>query len=171
MNHNIEIKARAKNFSTQLKVAENLSDTPLEILQQEDTFFSVNSGRLKLRKFSESHGELIFYRRANNKHAKQSSYQICPTETPEILKKTLVMALGLIGIVKKTRFLFRYGQTRIHLDKVERLGHFIEFEYVLRPNEDLKNAQNVIAKLMNDLQINEEDLVSGAYIDLLLSDS
>ena len=49
-----------------------------------------------------------------------------------MLKKTLVMALGLVGIVQKTRYLFHYGQTRIHLDKVEKLGHFIEFEYVLK---------------------------------------
>ena len=72
MNQNIEIKAKAQNFSEQLKTAETLSDTPIEILQQEDTFFTVNSGRLKLRKFNETHGELIFYRRSNTKQAKQS---------------------------------------------------------------------------------------------------
>lgn len=170
MNQNIEIKAKATDYSEQLKTAETLSDTPIEILKQEDTFFNVNEGRLKLRKFSETHGELIFYRRSNTKQAKQSSYKICPTETPELLKKTLIMALGIIGIVRKTRFLFHYGQTRIHLDKVENLGHFIEFEYVLKPNEDLTNVQNVIAKLMRKLKISEDDLISHAYIDLLLSD-
>ena len=46
-------------------------------------------------------------------------------------KSVLSLALGAIGSVKKVRTLYMVGQTRIHLDKVEGLGEFVEFEVCL----------------------------------------
>jgi adenylate cyclase class IV len=40
----------------------------------------------------------------------------------------LTQALGARGQVKKRRLLFMYQQTRIHVDKVEGLGNFMELE-------------------------------------------
>ena len=51
---------------------------------------------------------------------------------PESLKSTLSLALGVRGVVRKTRYLYLVGQTRIHLDDVEGLGHFMELEVVMQ---------------------------------------
>ena len=65
MARNIEIKARIDNIEAlESKVAKIADNGPTEIVQ-DDTFFHCEAGRLKLRVFSEKHGELIFYRRAN----------------------------------------------------------------------------------------------------------
>ncbi|NNF00116.1 MAG: class IV adenylate cyclase [Pyrinomonadaceae bacterium] len=170
MNSNIELKAKARKFSEQIKIANELSESPQDTLLQEDTFFFSKNGRLKLRKFSESRGELIIYQRPDKTGAKQSSYEICPTRTPEVLKNTLSLALGVIGVVRKTRYLFFHGQTRIHLDVVNDLGQFIEFEYVLQPDEAPENGQIAVDYLKKRFGIRRDDLISHSYIDLLLSE-
>ena len=49
MPSNIEVKAHARNFAEIQARAEKLSDTPVEVIPQEDTFFNTPQGRLKLR--------------------------------------------------------------------------------------------------------------------------
>jgi len=170
MNKNIELKAKARDFSAQIKIAQELSDSPQETLIQEDTFFKVENGRLKLRKFSEARGELIFYQRSDTPDAKQSSYKIYPTEEPDLLKETLKLSAGISGIVEKTRYLYFHGQIRIHFDQVKNLGEFIEFEYVLKPDEPNENGLKALEILIEKLEIRSQDIISHAYIDLLLSD-
>ena len=49
MASNIEIKARVDDFESLRIRAEALSDQPLKVIPQEDTFFNTEKGRLKLR--------------------------------------------------------------------------------------------------------------------------
>ncbi|MGK0439221.1 MAG: adenylate cyclase, partial [Paracoccaceae bacterium] len=59
MAQNIEIKARATNVASQLKLAEQISDKALETLVQRDTFFKVADGRLKLREFHDDSRDTV----------------------------------------------------------------------------------------------------------------
>ena len=138
MNSNIEIKARAWDFWRQKELAGELTDRAEELICQEDTFFKTLKGRLKLRMFSPSQGELIYYERDNISGPKQSNYSISKTDDPIKLKNMLSCALGIQGVVRKKRYLFLVGQTRIHLDDVEGLGYFIELEVVMQPNQTAK---------------------------------
>lgn len=80
----------------------------------------------------------------------------------------LTDSMGVKGCrVKKTRFLFIFNQTRIHLDKVENLGNFLEFEVCLKPEQTLKEGQEIAEDLMKTFQLRNEDLMSGAYLDEL----
>jgi adenylate cyclase class IV len=60
-------------------------------------------------------------------------------------------------------------QTRIHLDTVTGLGQFIELEVVLGEGQNDEQGRLVAETLMAKLEINPEDLVEGAYMDLLES--
>src|SRR6185503_8914246 len=111
--------------------AETLSDTPVEIIPQEDTFFHTPQGRLKLRLLSPKKGQLIYYTRPDQGGPKRSDYHISLTADPENLKRVLELAYGIRGIVKKKRYLYLVGQTRVHLDDVEGLGRFMELEVVM----------------------------------------
>ncbi len=164
---NIEIKAKIRDWSRLKQLVIALSDTQEELLEQEDIFFSAKDGRLKLRIFNSSSGELIHYHRADVKEAKQSSYIISKTTDPASLQAALSAALGVIGIVKKKRWLYCIGQTRVHLDEVVNLGEFLELEYVLRPTEELHIANELVSDLMRYLEIHSEDLIACAYIDML----
>lgn len=169
MPANIEIKARAHNFHQQQLLAEALSDTPVTLLEQEDIFFNCQSGRLKLRIFDKNNGELIHYYRDDQTDAKESKYNIVHVDNPLELKLVLSMALIIKGTVKKRRFLYITGQTRIHLDSVEQLGDFLELEYVLQDDEDRNQATMYVNEIMKKLTINNSDLIAEAYIDLLMN--
>jgi predicted adenylyl cyclase CyaB len=167
MSRNIEIKARIESIEAlATKVAALADEGPVE-LTQEDTFFRCDAGRLKLRAFSDLRGELIFYARANQAGPKESLYIISKTGEPGSLRDTLSLAYGQIGHVKKRRTLYLIGKTRVHLDMVEGLGNFMELEVVLMEGEEAQLGVEVALNLMAQLGIRSEQLVEGAYVDLI----
>jgi adenylate cyclase class IV len=167
MARNVEIKARIASVEALLPRAAALaSDGPSEI-QQDDTFFRCESGRLKLRDFLDGSGELIFYRRADRSGPKESFYLRSLTSTPAVLRESLSLAYGQAGRVVKHRTVFLIGRTRVHLDKVAGLGHFMELEVVLGENEPAEVGVREANELMGQLGIEPQQLIEGAYVDLL----
>jgi predicted adenylyl cyclase CyaB len=169
MPSNIEIKAYARNFDEIRRRAEVLSNQPVNILPQEDTFFNTPQGRLKLRVLSGNQGQLIYYTRPDQEGPKRSDYHIFLTNDPENLKRALELAYGIRGVVRKTRYLYLVGQTRVHLDDVEGLGQFMELEVVMREGQSDAEGQAIAEDLMAHLGVERSDLVEGAYMDLLES--
>jgi predicted adenylyl cyclase CyaB len=169
MPSNIEIKARVRDFNKIRRRAEQLSDTRVEVIPQEDTFFNTPQGRLKLRLLSQNEGQLIYYTRPNQEGPKRSDYHIFLTSEPENLKRVLELAYGIRGIVRKTRYLYLVGQTRVHLDDVEGLGQFIELEVVMRERQSASDGQAIAEGLMAALGVEKSNLLQGAYMDLLES--
>ena len=166
MAANVEIKARVRDLEALERKAARLADRGPRILVQNDVFFHAPQGRFKLRSFPEGHGELISYRRPDVTGPKRSSYSIFETADSAALHRVLTEALGVAGTVRKERRLYQVGQTRIHLDRVEGLGDFMELEVVLKPGQDEADGVALAHELMQALGIRDEDLVDGAYFDL-----
>ena len=164
---NIEIKARASDFNRQKMIAESLSDIPGEQIWQEDIFFKVSKGRLKLRIFDSGSGELIYYIRADSNGPNVSQYEISVTNEPESLKNILTSSLGVHGIIKKQRTLYKIGHTRIHFDQVKDLGDFIELEFVMQDNTSKNEALQTVRNLMEKLEIQDNHLINTSYIDMV----
>ena len=167
MPSNIEIKARVTDLAPIRAGIEPLADGPAETLDQEDIFFASPGGRLKLRILGSGHGELIHYHRDDIAGPKTSQYTIAPTTDPGALRAILSSVLGVLGVVRKRRWLYRLGQTRVHLDRVEGLGEFVELEVVLRPDQAEGVGMALAQGLMARLGIAEGQLVDVAYIDLM----
>lgn len=167
MPTNIEIKARLLDPTQTRALVEALSDTPPQTLRQRDTFFRCSHGRLKLREAGQGQAELIFYTRPDSATAKQSDYEITAVPDPGLLRGVLSRALGVTQTVVKTRVLYLVGQTRVHLDSVDGLGDFLELEVVLRPGQGIAEGQAIAADLMDRLGIQDADLCSTAYADML----
>ena len=167
MSTNIEIKARVHDFPELKRRAEAISDSPLEVIPQEDTFFVTSKGRLKLRVLAPDRAQLVYYERPDQDGPKRSDYFIFNTDDPENLKTALSLALGIRGVVKKTRYLYMVGETRVHLDDVDGLGYFMELEVVLRRDQSDNEGQAIANDLMKKLGIESSDLIEGAYMDLL----
>lgn len=167
MARNVELKARVSNPEALVSTVARLATTGAVEIVQDDTFFRCEFGRLKLRTLSPTEGELIFYAREDVEGPKESSYCVSPTSSPAALREVLSLAWGRIGDVRKHRTLFRVGRTRIHLDHVQRLGHFVEIEVVLEEGEALERGVAEARELMGQLSISREQLVHHAYIDLI----
>ena len=167
MPRNIEIKAYVENFNSMLEKVTKLAGQEPKVINQDDNFFNCSTGRLKLRKFSDNKGELIFYQRPSSDGPKECFYVISPTQSPDTLAESLILAYGVIGRVTKKRLLFITGRTRIHLDKVEGLGDFIELEVVLNQQECSENGIKEANDLMRILGIESSSLIQDAYVDMI----
>jgi len=167
MATNIEIKARVHHPARLREKVEAISETAGERIPQEDIFFNSPKGRLKLRILDVDQGQLIYYERPDSTGPKQSDYFISFTGEPGTLTDVLTRTYGVRGVVRKERWLYWVGNTRIHLDQVEGLGSFLEFEVMLSDGQSVQQGQDIVAGLMARLDISGSDLIDAAYIDLL----
>lgn len=164
---NIEIKAKVRDPARLRALAETVADTKAHVISQRDVFFHTAQGRLKLRILGAERGSLVYYERADTSGPRPSEYTIADTADPASLERILSAALGVRGEVCKVRTLYMVGRTRIHLDEVDGLGHFVELEAVLGPGQTATEGRAMVDDLMAKLEIEEWDLVNVAYIDLL----
>jgi adenylate cyclase class IV len=169
MARNIEIKARAHDFEGLRERAATLArgEPPL-IYRQQDHFYDVPRGRLKLRRFTDgTPAELIFYQRDDRDGPKVSFYQRSPVSNADAMHALLATALSTRGIVTKERHVYFAGRTRIHLDRVDGLGDFVELEVVLGQDDDETGGEAEAHEVFRQLGVAHNDLVPVAYVDLL----
>jgi len=167
MARNIEIKARIEDIEKLAAKVAAIADKGHFELFQDDTFFACPNGRMKLRIFSATEAELIFYRRPDQTGPKESVYSIAPVTAPDKIREVLSQGYGQTGRVIKHRTLFLIGRTRVHLDRVEGLGDFLELEVVLTEKEASGDGVATANDLLRKLGIPAENLIEGAYVDLL----
>ncbi len=160
---------------------------------QRDTYFVAPRGCLKLREWwreedggdggwsghayedGEPGAALISYARPDHSGSRFSDYRICPVDNAQALLTVLAGTLVVKTVVEKRRALYRYGDTRIHLDLVTSLGAFVELETVLAgdgqtPGEHAKIEAAAAAEHREVIALLELDglpSVAGSYCDLL----
>ncbi|MDO9091706.1 MAG: class IV adenylate cyclase [Rubrivivax sp.] len=171
MPRNIEIKARINSVEALLTAARTLARSEPAVIEQDDTFFTVPHGRLKLREFADGSAELIHYHRPDSGEAKASDYVRVAVPDAAALREALQRACGLLGRVRKTRLLVLVDEagfsTRIHIDRVRGLGEFMELEVVLKPGQSDSEGTAVAQALMSRLDLADAPRLAGSYLDLM----
>jgi adenylate cyclase class IV len=189
MAENFEAKFDCDDLEEVERLAKRLGATFAGELVQTDTYFRVPEGRLKIRqqRSPEPYAELIAYFREDSPQIRLSRYERTPLPDPQ---KVLVPLIGRHGepyaIVRKRRRLYLLESARIHLDRVEDLGEFVEIE-VVRPQpvspdahigegpaggaaDDWSNRAEAFARrIAEGLSLRPEQVRSGSYADLLES--
>src|SRR3954449_2094418 len=164
---NVELKARDPDPERSLERCVALGAEDRGELRQRDTYFAARRGRLKLREQEPGAAELIAYERADEAQARESRYRIPPVREPEALREALDAALGTVVVVDKRRRLFLWQGVRIHLDRVEGLGAFVELEGVAADGSDLAREGELVERLRAVLDIAPEAIEATGYADLL----
>jgi adenylate cyclase class 2 len=165
----MELKAKVQDLEVVRRRLARLGARHVGTFRQIDVYFNVLEGRLKLREVeSKNNAELIYYERENIAGPKKSNVFILKIQDPKVFKNLLKSLLKTSAIVKKVREIYRYKGTQIHLDTVEKLGNFVEFERkTLAGERATKKNQRILEKLMEKLGINLESLEKLSYGDLI----
>jgi homotetrameric cytidine deaminase len=166
---NVELKATDPDPARSLAVCLELGAADEGTLFQRDTYFRVPEGRLKLREQEPGGAVLIQYRRADRPEARESRYRLIEVEDAGATRSALDEALGTLAIVEKERRLLLWEGVRIHLDKVEGLGSFVELEGVAPERSDLSGEHDRVARLTEALGIEDSTILSDSYSDLVLA--
>jgi len=85
------------------------------------------------------------------------------------VKSLFEQLLGIEIVIKKQRKIYLYENVRIHLDEIEGLGTFIEFEAVFddKDNLDVEKQKEKVDYLMQKLDVKKEMLIAVSYENLL----
>lgn len=168
MSANLEIKAPVADPGAFRQRAQALATETVGVDEQTDTYFRVPTGRLKLRESSLAGAQLIPYRRPDDDGPRRADYQVIPIEDPAGLISLLTDMLGVHRIVRKRREIWLVENVRIHLDRVEGLGDFMELEAVFdgTPAAEAEQQQKVAA-LMKELRVDPSSLIATSYEALL----
>jgi adenylate cyclase, class 2 len=165
---NLEIKAPIENLSACRKIAANYCGNKKSALHyfenQEDIYYRVKQGRLKLRIINGKGGTLIYYNRSNKTKKRVSNYYLSQTSTPGELDATMTGLFGKLVTVKKRREIFISDNVRIHLDSVKGLGKYLEFEVIFN---SIDIARKTMKKLINTFGLDEKTFIKYSYSDLL----
>jgi predicted adenylyl cyclase CyaB len=168
MPANFELKARCADLERARDRARAIATRWLGVDEQVDTYFKTAAGRFKLRESSLSGAQLVPYLRPDAPLARRSDYVVIPVLEPERTKALLAELLGVHRIVRKAREIGVFENVRIHLDRVEGLGDFVELEAVW-DGDGVGEAEQArkVAFLRERLAIRDEDLVAASYEGLL----
>ncbi len=161
-----ELKARCRELGT---VKAELQGRAVHeaTLRQVDTYFVAPTGRLKLREVEGRRAQLVYYERPDLADVKASRVLLANVEDGPGLRALLTAALGAKATVAKSREIWRWEEVQVHLDTVEGLGTFVEFEEVVREPQDLPQAQAHLRRLLGELGIGPDALVATSYGDLV----
>lgn len=127
---NIEFKTRVPDFREIIRLLRKSGAKREGVSRQVDTYYRCPSGRLKLRVIDGDESVLIAYHRPSLRGSRTSTYSLLPLTQPQAsdLASMLSRTLGILTTVRKTRALWLYERTRVHLDLVVSLGRFVELE-------------------------------------------
>jgi predicted adenylyl cyclase CyaB len=150
-----------------LQQAQQVATQHLGCQIQQDTYFHCRAGRLKLRTIEGRPAQLVSYTRPDRTDVALSRYHLVDVPDPAALEEALAATLGIWVVVRKRREIFLYHNVRIHLDQVDELGCFLEFEAVLGATDDEPDSRSRLDFLSHHFGLSPACLLETSYSDLL----
>jgi len=163
----VELKARYEDLGKARALLAG-SET-VGTYRQTDTYFALGERRLKLRETEgRDAGQLIYYERPDDPDVKQSEVMLYEVPDPAVLREMLTRSMGVKAVVRKRREIYRRERVQVHLDEVEGLGRFVEFELAVEDTAAAaEEGRATLAAMRVQFSIPDEDLVAASYSDLL----
>jgi predicted adenylyl cyclase CyaB len=162
----VELKARYEDLGKARALL--AGSEKVGTVRQVDTYFSLGERRLKLRSVDgRSEGQLIYYERPDEGRVKPSAVRLASLEDARAVLEILRRAFPVLAEVRKTREIYRHQGVQVHLDLVDGLGRFIEFERALDSPGQQEEGRRQLEALKAYFQIPDEDLMASSYSDLL----
>jgi adenylate cyclase class 2 len=167
VKRNVEFKAELRDPNLAASIALALGARHVGTLEQTDTYFKVARGRLKKRETTGEETEWILYHRPDNATTKISEFTLYGEE--EAAERFGKSAMPVWVVVKKHRELFLLDNVRIHLDAVEHLGNFLEFEALVRPGRGKVKCDEAVKRLRAEFAPVLGGAIATSYSDMVAS--
>lgn len=162
---NIEFKAELRHLPSARAQCRALGAQLIGHLHQSDTYFRLTDGRLKRREAKGEPVEWIFYHRPDGASPRMSNFTILSEAQAQRRWGTAHLRPWLS--VVKHRELWMIDNVRIHLDEVDNLGTYIEFEAIVSGERDVKTCYEMIASLRETFGPVLGEPVAVSYADLI----
>lgn len=167
MPRNVEVKARLDDLDAARATAARLGARHVWTDEQVDRYYTLEgSRRVKLRTCGRAPAELIRYERPEDDGVRTSAYEVLPVRDPEA-HACLVPKTPPLVTVRKRRELWLLDNVRIHLDTVEGLGTFLEFEAVIDAAHDEAACRAQVDELLPTFGLDGARCIPASYSDLL----
>lgn len=166
MEHTIiEFKARCVDHARIREILKSKNARFVGEDHQVDTYFRVSHGRLKLRE-GDIENSLVFYSRPDQAGPKHSAVTMSLVPAGSDVKALLSKALGVMVAVDKRREIYFVENVKVHLDRVEGLGEFVEVE-AIGSQPELASLRGQCEGFLREFGIGESDLVKWSYSDMM----
>jgi adenylate cyclase class IV len=162
---NIEYKAELRDLDAARAQCRQIKAELIGTLRQTDQYFRLTDGRLKRREAPDEPVEWIFYHRRDRARPRMCNYSILSDE--QARRRWGTQSLRPWLVVVKTRELWMIENVRIHLDRVDELGTFIEFEAMVSERHDVKECHLAIDHLREMFTPILGEAISVGYSDLM----
>ncbi len=165
----VELKAKVRNLEPLRSRLTALNALHMGTFRQTDSYFDVPKGRLKLRQSDKGkETQLIYYERENISRPKRSKVFVAEIPKSASFSALLKRILKVKVTVTKTREIYWRQNTQIHLDTVDSLGCYVEFERRTRNSaKEIDENVKLLERLMKTLEISHENLEKRSYADLI----
>ncbi len=171
---NIEIKIELRDLPLARTLLARLGAVKVERLTQTDTYYRLADGRLKKREMTGEGAlkagatEWIFYHRDNQARPRSSQFRLYSENEARAFFGPVEPPVWLV--VKKIREVYMAGPghaVRVHLDEVEGLGRFLEFEALVTPHLSEEAAHAAVDDLRRALAPVLGEPLAVSYSDML----
>ncbi len=166
---NVEYKAELRDLPLAKTICDTIGASWVSTLAQTDTYFRVPDAKLKRRECVGYEPEWIFYSRSARLEPKLSNFTIYSDAQAQ--QRFGTTPLPTLCVIRKKRELYMSrGGVRIHLDQVEGVGTFIEFEALVCPERNLAECHRQLDELRQIFRPVLGEGISSGYADLACSD-
>ncbi|TVQ60623.1 MAG: CYTH domain-containing protein [Phycisphaerales bacterium] len=164
--HNVECKLELRDPAIARAAILRLGGAHAGTLVQTDTYFRVPTGRLKKRETVGEPDQWIRYDRINRLEPRLSHFDLFDERTA--IERFGSRPLPVLCVVRKTRELYTADHVRIHLDDVEGLGRFIEFEALVSRTNNVVKCHAAVRRLREAMGPALGEPISLSYSDMVM---
>lgn len=134
---------------------------------QVDSCYRLSSGRLLKREIEGEPTEWIAYQRDDTPQARVCRFTVYSEN--EAQQRFGMRDMPVWTQVRKRRELWITGPVRVHVDMVDRIGWFIEFEALVSSKQNAGRCRGLIEAVRNKMRIALGEAISVSYSDLAIA--
>lgn len=163
----VEIKHELRDPELAIACLRKLDAISIGTSFQVDSCYRLSAGRLLKREIEGEPTEWIAYQRDDSPQARVCRFTVYSES--EARDRFGTRQMPVWTQVRKRRELWITGSVRVHVDMVDRIGWFVEFEALVSPKQNATRCRTLIESVRNQMRIALGEPISASYSDLAVA--